>query len=193
MHLLEPLGEVTWSLWTQEEVLTFLQQRVVRFLMETGIVRARLEVAQPADGVAELPEDLLDLRRVSWDGVALQRTDPFVLDHGVVGWYGENGTPYAYVEEPQDPLTIRLVPTPSVPGDLAFIYVQPGLDVLSTYGVRDAHLPVPAAFCPHLKWGIMGDMLMKEGEAHDPVRADHCFKRYEEGVQLARLWIGALE
>jgi hypothetical protein len=194
MHLLEPAGEVTWSLWTQTEVLTFIQQKVIRFLMETGIVRERLERAHnTGSGEVDLPEDLLDLRRVAWDGTALLRTDPFVLDHGTGAWYLGSGTPYTYIEEPRDPLTIRIIPAPDANGTIAFIYIQPGIDVLSLYGVRDAHLPIPAAFCPHIKWGVLGDMLMKEGEAHDPVRADHCFKRYEEGVQLARLWMGAME
>lgn len=192
MHLLEVVGGNVWSLWTHGEVLRYLHDRVVRFIMETGIIRdveSHTEEAREVD----LPSDLLEIRRVGWNGVALQKIDPFVLDHGIVGWEDDTGTPYAYVEEPRDPLSVQLVPTPDVPGTFSVVYVAPTVNILQATQSRDPHLPIPAAFCPHIKYGVMADMLMKEGEAHDPVRAQYCEQRYEEGVQLARLWMGALE
>lgn len=193
-HLLEDMSVTTWSLWTETEVYTFIQQRVVRFLMETGIVRERITQAHPEqDDTADLPRDLLELRRVAWEGVALPKTDAFVMDHGQSGWYSGTDVPFAYIEEPRDPLSIQLVKTPTLAGTLDLIYIAPIINVVDPHGQRNPYLPIPAAFCPHLKYGVMADMLLKEGEAHDPIRAEHCSKRYEEGVQLAKLWIGAFE
>lgn len=191
-HLLEDVSSEDWSLWTLTEVLTNLHQRIIRFMMETGIIRQHLEESHSGADV-DLPEDLLEIRRVAWNGIALVKTDQFVLDHGQSGWYTGDETPVSYIEEPKEPLTIQLVKNPTTTGTLGLTYIAPALNVLTEYGQRDAYLPVPAAFCPALKYGTMADMLMKEGEAHDPVRADYCQKRYEEGVQLAKLWIGALE
>lgn len=194
MHLLEEVGGTTWSLWTHDEVLTYLAQRVVRFMMETGIIREVYSTTQGnGTAIADLPEDLMEIRRVAWDGVALPRIDPFVLDHGQVGWESGTGVPHTYIEEPLGPLTLQLVKTPTSSGTLSVIYIGHVYDLIVTNLTRDPVLPIPAAFCPHLKYGVMADMLMKEGEAHDPVRAEYCNGRYEEGVQLARLWMGALE
>jgi hypothetical protein len=192
-HMLESTidGGATWSLWTEAEVLGYLNQRIVRFLMETGLIQVRTTRAV-ANGISEvsLPTDKIDLRRVAWDTgssiSSLTRIDTIALDYGTVGWQSGTGTPYAYVEEPLDPLTIQLVSTPSASGTVDLIYVQ----APSAIGSTCVPIPLPSFLTPYVKYGVMADMFMKQGEANDPERAEYCESRFKEGVEASRSFLG---
>lgn len=190
-HMLESTidGGLTWSLWTQTEVLSYLNQRIVRFIMETGMLQTRTTVAA-TEAAVDLPGDKIDLRRVAWDSGSsvsvLTRTDAWAQDHGQLGWYGLSGTPFAYIEEPLDPLTIQLVNAPSVNGTVDMLYVQAPTAIAGGC----VNLPIPAFMTPYIKYGVMSDMLMKQGEANDPQRASYCENRFREGVELVKLLMG---
>jgi len=51
-------------------------------------------------------------------------------------------------------------------------------------------LPIPANLAWAVKYGIMADMLGKEGEAQDTKRAKYCESRFGEGIELAKMWMG---
>ncbi len=51
-------------------------------------------------------------------------------------------------------------------------------------------IPIPANFSWALKYGIMADMLGKEGEAQDVKRAKYCESRFGEGLELVKMWMG---
>lgn len=192
-HMLETTidGGLTWSLWTQEEVLNYLNQRIVRFLMETGLIQTRTTVAVSA-GVSDvsLPSDNVELRRVAWNSGSsvsvLTRIDTMALDYGSVGWQAASGVPYAYIEEPQDPLNIQLVPNPTLGGTVDILYVRAPTAITSTC----VNLPVPSFLTPYVKYGVMADMFMKQGEANDPDRAEYCESRFTEGVQVTKGFLG---
>lgn len=187
-HFLEPVidGGNTWSLWTVNEVVRFLNERLARFLIETGIIQtmAVLNLTPAPDNVYRFPSDLQLVRRLSIvGGNKLLRIDPQQLDNGYPGWESQtNATPFAYVEEPQDPLSFRLVYPLSGAISLRLFYTAQPPTITSTC----TNLPLPAAFTPAIKWGIMADMLSKQGEANDPQRATLCESRFDEGVQLAK-------
>lgn len=192
-HLLESTidGGLTWSLWTQAEVLSYLNQRLVRFMMETGLIQARTTISS-ANGVdtVPIPADSVEIRRVAWNtGSAvssLVRTDAFQQDHGLVGWSVLTGTPYAYVEAPLNPLEILLTPTPSISGTVDLVYVRVPAAVTGTC----LPLPIPSFLTPYIKYGVMADMLMKQGEANDPDRAEYCESRFKEGVEATKTFLG---
>lgn len=189
-HMLETMidGGVTWSLWTQEEVLGYLNQRLVRFIMETGVLQERI-VTTYANGAPEvpLPSDLVDLRRVAIvGGSVLTRIDAFALDSSLVGWEQTSGEPYAYVEAPKEALTIQLVPSPTTSGSVEILYVK----APEAIGATCVPLPLPSSMTPFIKYGVMADMLMKQGEANDPERAEYCEGRFSEGVEVTKAFLG---
>lgn len=194
-HMLEATidGGITWSLWTQEEVLGYLNQRLVRFVMETGLLQFRTTIAS-SSGVdtVPLPSDKIEIRRVAWNtGSAvssLVRTDAYQQDHGLVGWSVLTGTPYAYVEEPLNPLEILVSPTPNANGTVDLVYVRVPAAVTGTC----LPLPIPSFLTPYIKYGVMADMLMKQGEANDPDRAEYCESRFKEGVEATKGFLSAL-
>lgn len=191
-HLLETTIDdgATWSLWTLSEVVGIFNERVRRFVMETSILQKRATLSI-SSGTTELslPEDLIDLRRVSFrEGSTrspLTRIDSWASDNGIVGWESASGTPYAYQISPRDPLTLRVLPAPSSSGelDLVYVYAPEEVEELSPC----VAFPIPSIFSPYIKYGVMADMLSKEGQANDPLRAAYCEERYKEGVEIAKL------
>jgi hypothetical protein len=190
-HFLESTidGGATWSLWSQAEVLKYLNDRLKRFFIETGVVRERQLFSASTRTVA-LPSDVMEVRRLIWWSSSnvpspLTREDKWALDNGFPGWRSESGTPIAYVEEPQAGRVVTLYPFESG-GTLEVCYVP----YPETIGTGCVEMPIPAMFSHVIKYGVMADMLMKEGEANDNERAQLFLQRWTAGLELAKLVIG---
>lgn len=197
-HLLEDVIDEgqTWSLWSVGEVVGIVNERLRRFIVQTSILQKRATLSVVA-GTSEyaLPEDLLDLRRVGFRNgstrVPLTPVDSWAADNGVPGWEALSETPYGYYLDPLDAMSLRILPTPSTSGSLDLIYVYAPEDM--TTDNLCATLPIPSIFIPSLKYGVMADMLSKEGQANDPIRAEYCEERFKEGVELAKLLYGGTD
>jgi hypothetical protein len=191
-HMLEPTidGGLTWQLWTADEVAGYLNERISRFLLETGMIRSRIDISQSSNSVP-LPPDLIDIRRVAWDtGSAiseLEQEGAFSLDHGSVGWETNTGTPSTYHEDPRSSNRIRLDSSPASSGTIKLHYVKNHTTISPSLCVP---LPIPSLFAPYIKYGVMSDMLSKEGEANAPIRAKYCEQRWEEGIRLVEALYG---
>jgi len=192
-HLLETVSGTTFpsGLWSTSEVEEYLHERVAKFIEETEIIQ-EITTINVSSGLAtyDLPEDLLTIKRLAFKPTGgtwtvLTRSDPFQLDNDRTGWETDTGIPFAYVEEPlSDYLSITLAPVPSTGGILHLTYVKSYTIALSTC----ENLPVPNLFEAYIMWGVLADMLKKDGEAHDPVRAEYCESRFQEGMELAKLF-----
>ncbi len=187
-HMLEsPINTgLTWSLWTTVEVENYLTQRVARFLVDSGLIRERRDVTVTSKEVT-LPEDSLDVMRTVWnDGASrsvLLRIDKWALDNGAVGWQATSGTPTYYTEDTSGVLDAEVAPAPAAPGTLELVIIAAPAAQRHCYSIN-----LPAIFTPYLKWGVIADMLSKEGEAQDPQRAAYAEARFDEGVELAKLF-----
>ena len=178
---------LTWSLWSLAEVTRLYNLRLSRFLLETELIRERRQITvNDAQATYSLPSDAISVCRVSLDNQVLTRVDEWQMDNGVVGWETTQGTPYGYIEEGDaGSLTITLVPTPDANTTLEVIVVV--IPDASTQQ-RCTPVPIPAVFSPYIKWGVIADLLSKEGEANDPIRAAYAESRFSEGVELGRLY-----
>ena len=190
-HFLESTIDegATWSLWTQAEVLKYLNDRLKRFYIETGVIRKRQLFSASSRTVA-LPSDVMEVRRIIWWSSSnvpspLTREDKWALDNGFPGWRTETGTPIAYVEEPQTSRSITLYPY-TTGGSIEVCYVP----YPETIPSGCAAMPIPAMFSHIIKYGVMADMLAKEGEANDNERSKFFQERWEAGLQLAKLVVG---
>ncbi len=71
---------------------------------------------------------------------------------------------------------------PSAAGEVSLIYT--GLsDLLDGTGI---YFNVPDDWVPYLKYGVLADMLLKEGRGRDLLRGRYCEQRYQEGIVLAQ-------
>lgn len=180
------------EIWTIDEVAGYMNDRIKRFVSETRISLVHETLPSVVDqglyDLNDLDDDLIDLHRVAWLDTSsvsyeLQRRDKFSFDHMLATWGTTSGIPkgYSIVTEPQ--MTIQLVPAPADVGTLDFLYTAV-TTVVSNTGVT---IPVPADFCPAIKWGVLADMLKKDGPAHDMARSDYCEMRFTEGIELAKI------
>lgn len=193
-HLLETVnGGVTWSsgLWTTTEVVAYFNHRISRFLLETGVIQVRSTQPVTAAGnpFQDLPTDLIDLRRAAWTNgsttTVLPRIDSFQADIWESGWES-GGSPQASMLVPERSLELRIVPQPDADGILDLTYVRNAPPITNDCSI----MPIPDEWTPFIKWGVISDMLSKEGEANDPQRATYAEGRWEEGIALAKLYLG---
>jgi hypothetical protein len=87
------------------------------------------------------------------------------------------------------PLTLQIAPPPQAVGSISRVTINAGATLDITTGVL---LGILDDFAWALKFGALADLLAKDGEARDPARADHCEQRYQQGVQLCRLYASIL-
>ena len=191
LHLLEVADSgMTWQLWTETEVREAVGNRLRKFFAASGFIRERRTVAGTSGvNTYSLPSDILQVRRVVWNTgvvrVTLSQIDDFALDNSNPEWQGLTGVPETYIEDPLGPNTIQVIPTPSASGTLELVIVPQPEELVGCMNI-----PIPAMFVPYLKYGVLADMLGKEGEANDPKRAEYCESRWMEGIELAQAFLG---
>jgi hypothetical protein len=126
-HMLEPTIDegISWQLWTSNEVLNYLRERIAKFLVETGLVIDRTSVTMVAGtALYDLDSTLAELRRVGVDSRGLTICDYWEQDHGTPGWERLSGTPTGYLVNPINQLTIQLDPVPNANGTLRYHYIR---------------------------------------------------------------------
>lgn len=186
-------GGVVWpsGMWTAAEVLGYLNQRQNRFLAATALFWTRLETdLDLSQNDQEAPSDWAATVFIAYkhsDGTyrELPKMDAAELDLAVPTWPGTttSGRPRGYYEVDGDTLTTYVVPAPTaVASALERYYVA-----LATQTGACTPLAVSDEFAPTLKYGVLADMFNKLGPAHNPVLAQACEERWEEGLELGKL------
>lgn len=186
-------GGATWpsGMWTQAEVLGYLNQRQDRFLAATGLLWTVLETAitinqadqaAPADWIATV---FLAYKSGAGLYTELPRLDALELDFALPTWPGASAaTPRGFYEVDGNTLTSYVVPVPTAGGSaLERYYVAMGT-ALTAGGVA---FSVPDEFVPTIKYGALADMFSKVGQAANPVLAQAAEARWQEGVELGAL------
>lgn len=177
------------SMFTISQLVDALDQKQQRFLKDTGcVVTQAQQVASAGVAAYALPGTSIAVRRVSWqelDGTikALTRSDTWELDNGDAAWPTASGTPIAWWETTLASLRIGIARAPSTPGQLNLLIIELA-QLLTGLGI---HLTVPDDFTPYVLWGALADIFNAQGTGYDPVRAQWCMNRYDEGVELCRL------
>lgn len=192
-HLVEDVdGGLTFSsgLWTPGEVIGYFNRRQYALLKETGILLKRSSSIAAAPGVIRhtIPSDTIAIQRVVWsDGgvyTEVPRSDTFEADHAISGWPTQSvPRPKGYSDGSVPTLTIQTFPPTAGAGVLELLYVFL-CTAISNSGIP---LTVPDEFAPAIKWGVLADMLSKDGRAQDLERASYCEARYKEGIEAGKL------
>lgn len=196
-HMLEGTidGGITWSLWTQQQVLNYLNERLSKFLVDTGLIYNIATISVTANiNNYDLPNDLIEIRRITWSSggstYTLLRSDQFQEDANNPGWSVNAGVPYAYVEFPTGTkLQLIISPLPNANGTISVYYIQEPI-TFTPLNLTTTYMPLPNTFCQYIKYGVMADMMKQEGEANDPQRSTYFEQRYSEGIELARALLG---
>ncbi len=96
---------------------------------------------------------------------------------------------YSVSETPQ--LVLRMFPAPDQSGQIELITV----DAIADFQPQtEANLlRVPDDYAWAVKWGALADLLGRDGQARDPMRAKYCEMRYQEGVIACRAGASMLD
>jgi len=193
--LIEPAnGGQTWpsQLWSRDEVVAIANQRQDRFLKDTLLLGALATVAgiNIGDHSITLPTDWLRTISVVWRGSngtvrELMRSDTFEADHVIEDWEAADGTPLAYAEYESPNLTLKIMPGPDVAGEIDLLYVPVGTPLNGNGEL----LIVPDELEHAIRYGILADLLSKDGRGKDSARAAYAESRFQLGIDLTRIVI----
>lgn len=193
-HLLEPPTGSTWTGTSQfniNDLATALQRCRDEFIQVTNcdqVNPARIAIL-PNERDYTFPDNYLDIARARWiplpeDGtpVTLIRNDETGLGFYEPG-YAQNppGTPTQYNIASVAPRALQLDIAPSTAGALDLIALVAGSNLAPPSSTL---LDVPNDFAWVLKWGTLADLLDRESEATDRLRAAYCRQRYTDGLTL---------
>lgn len=186
-------GGVTWSsgMWTQAEVLGYLTQRQNRFLAATSLFWSRAEVAITINQSNQaLPSDWAASIFLAYKSAAglyreLPKMDALELDLALPTWpNASSATPRGYYEIDGATLTTYVVPIPTEAGSaLERYYVALG----TAFTAAGVNFAVSDEFVPTIKYGCLAEMFSKVGPAANPILAQACEARWQEGVELGKL------
>lgn len=196
MLLEPPLNGTMWmgtSQYTLDDILGAIQQSRDTFRLETGVIVTNgvtLVDTPPTDGIIELDEDVLNVRRAAWETETtivspLRREDQWGLVNYRVGWQTPRAAvPLAYSVSAQPPLQLQLAPVTFSPGNLHLLTVERGevpdlLDAQQSLGIPDDWAWV-------VTFGALTQLFQRDGIALDNPRANYCNSRWTDGLARAR-------
>lgn len=189
-----PDGGASWpsGLWTRDEVITALNNRMRQYLRDTQAIATRVEIPVVAGtNPVTLPSDWIATLAAVWrmaDGtrIPLTPSDIFETDLALPTWETTTDTPIVILDGDDGTLTARLGPVPNADGTLELLYVA--LPVAANgSGVT---LALPDEILDQVKYGTLADLLSKIGRGNDPLRAAYCQERFEVGELITEIILG---
>jgi hypothetical protein len=193
-HLLEPPNGATvpWAGSAQFTLADFtaaVQRRRDELLSTCSITTTRRTTPAVA-GRITLSDRVIDVRRMAYLPNSL-----FSQSNSIV-WpedtWGEDsfqvghlqlpaGVPETYLLSTQPPLNFDTNRPPAYAGDYELLTIDAGPDLVA--GTPQTLL-TPDDWTPILKWGALADLLSRESNSRDALRAAYCEQRYRMGLKL---------
>lgn len=181
------------SMFSSTEIVDSMNRVQQKFLLDTGMHTVRTTFAGLAgQSQYALPTDSTRPRRLTWQDAsdlkirALTQVETWELDTGATNWPSDAGIPIAWLEDDQPQQQVQLALTPVNPGVVSLLYVQLAT-TLTGLGIA---MSIPDDWTPYILWGTLQELLSSDGPAFDPLRAQYAGRRYEEGVELAKVVLG---
>ena len=188
-------GGAIWpsGMWTSVEVVDYLNQRLQRFRVLTGLYWTRAETNLTlSQANQDPPSDWISTVFVAHRTgavadagtyVELPRLDRLELDFALPTWPAATGVPRGYYEVDGDTRTTYVAPIPTASGALERYYVSLG----TTLDRSGVDIGVSDEFIPTLKYGVLAEMFGKVGPGHNPLLAQAAEARWQEGIAMGQL------
>lgn len=203
----DQLAEVAWrvietdttftsGLWSVAEIANYFNQRLNRFNRDAKLMLAHQPIAFSAgQESADLPQDWIATLNGSWtpaagDTAGIATTvatgDRYAAEFGISATNNPPTRPIIMDDQSAGPLTIELFPVPDVDGSLEILYASV-LENLPFDPMNPEIFDVPDDVVPFVTYGVLADMLSKEGRGQDLARARYCEERFQEGIALSAI------
>lgn len=191
VSLLEP---VAWNPWTgvssqfsADDLLNAVQRRRDEILSICGCTITRRTVGA-AGGRTQLPDSVIDVRRIAYLPNSPSKPSPMFPDDT----WGEQsfnrgyttstpGTPLAYLLNTQPPISFDTDRAPAFSGNYEVLTVDAGAAL--TVGTPTS-LSVPDDWTWAIKWGALADLLNRDSNPKDTLRAQYSEQRYRMATSL---------
>ncbi len=219
-HLLEPPTTAYPLVWSGSgqfavaNILGNMAQRRDEALSTTGCTITRQLVdASTSSVTALLPDNTVDIRRVTWlptfnpitwdgsypltwDSSYPQTWDDARLLNPITlrqsdDWAEQSYNPGYTTDPSRPPSTWRQSTQAALSFDVDVIPPTPGFyEVLSVNAglalstTEPTLLGIPDDWCWIVKWGVLCDLLEQESNAKDALRAEYCSRRFNEGCAI---------
>ena len=194
-HLLEPATGAAWTgslQFNAQDMIQAVQRRRDELTSNTSCtVQQHVVAANP--GRTFLPDSTLDIRRIAWLPVGspagfvnspLWPDDVWAMQSYERDFTTQApGTPSIYRQSTEPPLSFDVDILPAVPGQYECLTIDAGAALDPN---NPSTLAIPDDFTWLLVFGAMGDMLNRESNAKDALRAQYCNARYAQGMALLK-------
>lgn len=194
-HLLEPATPQVWSGSAQfnlQDIVSALQRRQDETLGTTACTLTRSLVNAPVGGRVPLPDSVIDIRRVAWiptSGLGygnkiLKQSDAWAqLAFSPYFTTAAQGPPSNWMQNTEPAPSFDVDTVPPVTGQYDVVSTNAG----PTWNAgTNSFLTIPDDWTWVTKWGALIDLLSRESNSKDELRAAYCKFRYEEGLALLR-------
>lgn len=191
--LLEPaVGSAAWTgsaQFTVNDLIQAVQRRRDELLSLTSITTTRRTTPAVA-GRISLSDRVIDVRRLAYLPDAIFSRSPSTVwpddawaEQSFQPGYLQNppGTPEQYLQTTEPPITFVTDRDPAYGGDYEVLTIDAG-PVLVASGLET--LSIPDDWTHVLRWGALADLLNRESNSRDPLRAAYCEQRYRMGIKL---------
>ncbi len=179
------------GLWSVAEITNYANQRQNRFNRDAKLLLAHQPIAFSAGDVNKpLPDDWIATLNASWtdDPTGVSTTvgvgDRYAAEALITSTNNPPDRPTILDDSSAGPLTVELFPTPATDGELELLYACV-LETLHGDPLAPDVIDLPDDFFPYLVYGVLADMLSKEGRGQDLARAQYCEQRFQEGILLS--------
>jgi hypothetical protein len=187
-----PSGQLDHPLFTQQEILGYIADVQNDFLLKTRSIYGITGTFSEPPNIPVFtglrfysqPDSAIRVERIASDSGDLYETTQSDLDLGNYAWVSDNGPPQQWFRDLIDTGVFGLYPLPVSAGSLEAWYSKRGplgnagvLNLLST-------LLIPDVMSHYVKYGVLAKCWSKDGESHNPLRAEYCQKRFDLGVVL---------
>lgn len=188
-HLLEPDSGFTWTgslQFSTTDLVQAISRRRDQLLYDTGC-RITQALTATSSGIVTLADNVIDIRRIGWlPGSVYSAMPLFPDDRWSLTSYERPATlsvPSAYFRSTEPPLSFRPDVDPPVSGNWDILTVNSGP---ALNNVSSVILQIPDDWCWVVKWGAMADLLSRDSQARDTLRAQYCESRYAQGVEVLK-------
>ena len=192
-HLLEPATPAAWTGSNQfalQDIVNALQRRQDETLGVTACTLGESLVGAAVGIRTILPDNVIDLRRVAWIPATgfgyvnkiLKQSDMWA-EQAFNPTYttAAQGPPSNWMQNTEPPPSFDVDQVPPVPGQYDVLTTNAGP---AWAAGTDGTLTIPDDWTWVIKWGALLDLLSRESNSKDELRAAYCKQRYEEGLKL---------
>lgn len=209
--LLEPAPATVLNPWTgaslqfsADDLVQSLARSRDLVLAETGCTYVR-RLVPAAAGRTQLSDRTIDLRRVAYlpatgsgYGIGAYGAGPYGISPALAftmwpedAWALEAfrrkstlraaGNPQYYTQSTQPPISFDTDRPPGSGGNYECLTIEAGADLSPA---TTNTLAIPDDWTHILKWGTLGDLLMRDSNAADDTRAQYCLSRFKMGIKM---------